>query len=188
MQVPGCRCCDCVPAGPHAWARCSKWASADGVLTGARASIYGVHHSGLGYGPMALSTRGRLFAANCLLSAWGTGVSCTLWDLANLPEPCPITHPWQADFAMPRTARSQVCGVWSPALCSCQQLLRCCPLDKWERLLTRSFRPVASWAWPTRCIQHGPASTRLHSQPAASPMPIHLPHALKSCHLHMTRL
>ena len=29
----------------------------------------------------------------CLLSAWGMGVSCTLWDLANLPEPCPITHP-----------------------------------------------------------------------------------------------
>ena len=30
---------------------------------------------------------------SCLvLSAWGTGVSCTLWDLANLPEPCPISH------------------------------------------------------------------------------------------------
>ena len=36
--------------------------------------------------------------ANCLLSAWGMGVSCTLRDLVNLPEPCPITHPVTADI------------------------------------------------------------------------------------------
>ena len=30
--------------------------------------------------------------ANCLPSAWGMGISCTLRDLANLPKPCPITH------------------------------------------------------------------------------------------------
>ena len=33
-------------------------------------------------------------AANCLPSAWGMGVSCTLRDLANLPNPCPIAQPW----------------------------------------------------------------------------------------------
>ena len=53
-------------------------------------------------------------AANCLLSAWGMGVRCTLWDLANLPEPCPITLPTSPDARM---------GMGNPPPCTPLPLL-----------------------------------------------------------------
>ena len=60
-------------------------------------------------------------AANCLPSAWGMGVSCTLRDLANLPKPCPI--------ARPRHPGAQKCLVsWGPLLAAprrCKPCLAC---------------------------------------------------------------
>ena len=69
-----------------------------------------------------------------LLSALGMGVSCTLWDLANLPEPCPITHSnvLTVPFVTARQARGRLRSQGTVV----------------PNVLSATLAPVMPSAWP----------------------------------------
>ena len=79
------------------------------------------------------------------------GVSCTLWDLANLPEPCPITHTSMFSPQCPHVAREQGMG-WIDCFTCFVQRYRCgyetvrqpnfaVPAVLRQTLVTRTFPP-----------------------------------------------